>query len=354
MNKEILVKYIADSCSDEEFEAFAHWVEEAGEQEEDKEWIYEHWKAFNPEQTAQHEVKYDTLLDKIHHKINLQNTVNKAPKRFTFSTLGSWFSRAAAILFIPLLGLVVYLLSVNNFQNRQFAAITVDSLEIVSPIGSQTILQLSDGTEVTLNYGSRMKYPRNFSGDTREITLSGEAYFNVAHNPEKPFVVKTRELNVTALGTAFNVHAYNDDATIATTLVEGKVVVDKMLPDNSMSRMGIMVPGQHMQYNKNTNQVKSTKGNIEKYIAWTEGKMVFDNSPITTVAKELSRKFNVDIEVAEDIRELTYTVTFANDPLSLILDLMSETTPVVYKRFPRKKLPDGTFSKLKIKLERRT
>ncbi len=354
MDKEILVKYIANSCSDEEFEAFAHWVEEAGEQEDSKEWIYEHWKAFNPEQTAQNEAKYSTLLDKIHHKINLQNRGSEAPKGGTYSLLVNWFSRAAAILFIPLLGLVGFLLSDSYSPNRQFAAITVDSLEIVAPIGSQTIVQLSDGTEVSLNYGSRIKYPRNFSGATREITLSGEAYFNVAHNPEKPFVVKTQALNVTALGTEFDVQAYDGDATVAATLVEGKVAVDKVMADRSVNPIGTMVPGQHVQYNKNTGRISSTKGNIEKYIAWTEGKMVFDNSPITAVAKELSRKFNVDIEVAEDIRELTYTVTFVNDPLSLILDLMSETAPVTYKRFPRKKLPDGTFSKLKIKLERRT
>lgn len=353
MDKEILVKYISNSCSDEEFEAFAHWVE-AGEQEDDKEWIYEHWKAFNPNQTAQNEDKYSTLLDKIHHKINLQKGVSEAPKRSTYSLLMNRFSRAAAILFIPLLGLVGYLLSDNYSQNRQFAAITVDSLEIVAPIGSQTIVQLSDGTEVNLNYGSRIKYPRNFSGDTREITLSGEAYFNVAHNPEKPFVVKTHALNVTALGTEFDVQAYDGDATVATTLVEGKVAVDKIMADRSVNPVGTMVPGQHVQYNRNTGKITSTKGNIEKYIAWTEGKMVFDNSPITAVAKELSRKFNVDIEVAEDIRELTYTVTFVNDPLSLILDLMSETTPITYKRFPRRKLPDGTFSKLKIELKRRT
>ena len=104
------------------------------------------------------------------------------------------------------------------------AIVSVDSLEVIAPVGSRTVVELSDGSVVHLNYGSRMKYPQNFSGETRSVVLTGEGYFKVAHNPDKPFVVSTGIIDVIAVGTIFNVNAYPENNNIATTLVEGKVI----------------------------------------------------------------------------------------------------------------------------------
>ncbi len=353
MNKEVLIKYLNNNCSEKEFEEFAEWVKQNIQNKDERNWSFNQWKSFEPDLKKKDEKKYSALLDKIHHEINLKHREKSDSKVFNFSKVAKWLSRAAAILFIPLLGVVFYLLSNNNFQSEKFTDLTVDSLEVIAPVGSRTVLQLSDGTEVNLNYGSKIKYPRDFTGNTREITLVGEAYFDVAHNPGKPFIVKTGRLNVTALGTEFNVQSYPGDNVISATLVEGKVVIDKILSNEKIDRVGAMEPGQHVKYNKESEKITCSKGNIDKYIAWKNGKMVFDNEPITEAARELSRKFNVDIEVAEDIKDLTYTVTFADDPLFLILDLMTEITPVTYKRFPRESSADGTFLKQKIKIEKR-
>jgi len=355
MNKEILIKYLNNNCTDKEFEELVSWVKKEAWNKEGKRWGFDHWKMFEPELKKKDQKKYNALLDRIHHEINLKHRENKDSKVINLSKVAKWLSRVAAILFIPLLGVVFYLLSNSNFQMDKFTnlELTVDSLEVIAPIGSRTVVQLSDGTEVNLNYGSKIKYPRNFTGNTREITLAGEGYFDVAHNPDKPFIVKTGKLNVKALGTEFNVHAYPDDDVIETTLVEGKVVIERTFPDNTTKSVEVMVPGQHIKYNQKTGGISSNKGNIEEYIAWKEGKLVFDNTPIIRVTEKLSRMFNVEIYVADDIKDLTYTVTFTDDPLFLILDLMTETTPVIYKRFPRKKLVDGTFSKQIIKIEKR-
>jgi len=355
MNKEILIKYLNNNCTDKEFEELAGWLENETATDIGKYWSYDYWKIFEADLKKRDEKKYSALLDKIHHEINLKHGKDADAKVIDFSKIAKWVSRAAAILFIPLLGVVFYLLSnsdrqMNSFTDLSFA---VDSLEIIAPIGSRTVVQLSDGTEVNLNYGSKIKYPRNFTGATREITLSGEAYFDVAHNPDKPFIVKAGKLNVIALGTEFNVNAYPDDDVIATTLVEGKVIIEKILPDNKIGRIGTMVPDQHLTYNSKTGKISSNQVNVEDYIAWKEGKLVFDNTPILDVTEKLSRMFNVEFQVADDVKDLTYTVTFADDPLYLILDLMTETTPIIYKRIPRKKLDNGTFSKQIIKIERR-
>jgi len=353
MNKKILIKYINNKCSDEEFEDFAKWIE--SQKKDEKRWrlISEHWRNFESWYEKKDEKKYSALLDRIHHKINLQNRKNTNSKVIIISRAARWFSRAAAVLFIPLLTILFYLLSNSNFRMDKFTDVSADSIEVIAPIGSRTIVQLTDGTKVNLNYGSRIKYPQNFKGNTREITLSGEGYFDVAHNPDKPFIVKAGKLNIKALGTEFNVHAYPEDDIITTTLIKGKVIIDKKLHDNKIEHIVSMVPDQHITYNLTSDKVVSQMGSVDKYIAWKDGRMIFDNSSITFIAKELSRKFNVDIEVADNIKELTYTVTFVNDPLYLILDLMTETAPIYYKRFPRIRHFDNTFSKQKIRIEKR-
>ncbi|MBN1604552.1 MAG: FecR domain-containing protein [Chitinispirillaceae bacterium] len=353
MNKEILIKYLSNSCSEDEFEDLARWVENKVATDVDKHWSSDIWYTFEPDEGSKDEVKYEALLNKIHHEINLRQQAIKDSRIIRLTTFAKWMSRVAAILFLPLLGVIFYLLSNTTLQNRYLTGSAVDSLEVIAPVGSRTTVQLADGTEVHLNYGSRIKYPRNFAGKSREITLSGEAYFDVSHNPRKPFVVKTGNMNIKALGTRFNVQAYPADNMIATTLVDGRVVIEKTIPGKALTPLGTLAPGQHMEYDKTTGKISSSMVNVDKYIAWKEGRMVFDNTPIEEVTRQLGRKFNVDIEVAENIRYLTYTVTFIDDPLYLILDLMTETTPISYCRYPRQKLPDGSFSKQKIRIEKR-
>lgn len=354
MNREILIKYLKNRCSGEEFEELVTWITGNGQNQDGRTWSFDHWKHFEPEIKNEEKIKYSALLDKIHHEINLRQREKKGRPVIVTTEVVKWFSRAAAVLFLPLLGVVFYLLSNGRFQTDQSAELLVENLEIIAPVGSRTVVQLTDGTEVNLNYGSTLKYPRSFTGERREIILSGEAYFNVAHYPEKPFIVKTGKLDIQAVGTAFNVQAYPGDDVVATTLVEGKVVIGKPTSGNKTEPVETMVPGQHVEYNTVSGKMCSVRGSIEKYIAWKEGRLVFDNEPIAGVAEKLSRMFNVDIEVADDVRYLSYTVTFVNDPLYLILDLMTETTPVKYHALPRKRQPDGTFSKQKIRIVKRT
>lgn len=350
MNKEILIKYLNNNCSDEEFDEFVRWVNEKENAEKGHDWALSYWEKIGLGQNNEDKGKYHELLDKICIEIDKGQDTGSNNKVVNLKSVKKWLSQAAAILFIPLLGTIFYLLSSGNFHTEKNASLTVDSIEVVSPIGSRTIVELSDGTVVDLNYGSSLKYPATFTGDKREITLSGEGFFDVAHNPDNPFVVKTEKLNITALGTAFNVHAYHGDNVVATTLVKGKVLIEKVLPDNSTQKIGTMVPGQHVKYYTDSGKIISSKGKTNKYIDWKEGKLVFDNEPILEVAEVLGRMFNVDFEVDDEVKYLSYTVTFNNDPLYLILDLMTETTPVSYKILARKRLTDGSYSKQKIQI----
>ena len=320
---------------------------------ESKNWGFDDWKSFNPEMETEDYEKYNDWLSQIHKKIILQqNNISTNQSNFLYH-FSKWVGRVAAILILPLLGILFYVLSTNNFQVNKYSDLVVDSLEIVTPIGSRTVVQLSDGTIAHLNFGSKMKYPQTFNGETREVLLSGEGYFEVAHNTEQPFIVKTKNLNIKATGTEFNVSAYPENDFVTTTLINGKVVVEKSLNSGKIIPVEEMKPGQHINFNITTNKAYSSFGDNEKYIAWKDGKLVFKNESIIQVANTLGRMFNVDIKVADEVKNFTFTVTFIDEPLFQILDLMTIATPVEYKVLPRKKMSDGSFFKQEILIEKR-
>ncbi len=353
MKRQILNKVLNNSCTEAEFEEVVQWIIADASSKESKKWGFDDWKSYQEGENPKVHNKYSPILDRIHHEINLRSKSGKPSKGFTFNKAISWITRVAAIIMLPILGILLFMISNRNLENERFVETVIDTVEIVAPIGSRTVVRLSDGTVVNLNYGSKIKYPRIFIGDTRELILEGEGYFEVAHNPQKPFVVKTGKLNIKALGTIFNVQGYSDNDVIETTLVEGKVVTEEVIEGGENRALGFLTPGQHVSYNKTTGKVVSTKGDIEKYISWKDGKLKFDNNPISQVVSKLSRMFNVDIEVADNIKDYTYTVTFNDESLYLILDLMAVTTPIEYVKFSRNKLQDGTYSKQKILIKKR-
>ncbi|MFA5330269.1 MAG: FecR domain-containing protein [Prolixibacteraceae bacterium] len=355
MTKELLIKFMYNHCTSKELDEVVQWIDSEAFSDESKSLAHDHWRSFKEiEYTANQNERFNLLLDKIHHKINISKSTDPGVgKRITLSIITTWLTRAAAILLIPVLMFLLYTYSNNGFFSVDHSSMAVDSIEIIAPAGARTVVQLSDGTEVHLNYGSKIKYPRDFKGNTRELKLSGEGFFDVAHNSKRPFIVKAKGLNIKALGTKFNVLAYPDNNFVGTTLIEGKVVLEQYTENELPKNIGSLVPGEHIDYNVNTGTISITKGNVEKYIAWIDGLLVFDNSSIQEVAERLERIFNVDIVVSPEIKDFTYTVKFVDESISQILDLITKATPVKYKIFPREKLPDGTYSKQKIVIERK-
>jgi ferric-dicitrate binding protein FerR (iron transport regulator) len=348
MTKELLEKYLNNRCTSQEVEEIILWMQQQSFFSESKKFGEIDWQHFKEDDVVSDE-KLDSLLDKIHHKLNIEEPRTVQIKN---NRLLHWISKAAAVILIPVLAYLLYTISENNRLTNQITTVTIDSLEVIAPVGSRTVVELSDGSVVHLNYGSRLKYPQNFSGESRGVALTGEGYFEVAHNPDKPFVVNTGRINIRALGTVFNVNAYSESNCISTTLIKGKVIVEKTKNNGNIETIKELIPSQHVEYEKNTGVVKSSLEQVEKYIAWKDGKLVFENESIDQVAKKLSRMFNVEIQVDKGVKEYKYTVTFVDEPLFQILELLSVATPINYRALPRIKNPDGTFSKQRILIER--
>ncbi len=203
-----------------------------------------------------------------------------------------YFRRIAAVvaLIVPSTIATYYIhkdISMSN-QNLQL-------VEMEVPPGSQTKAILPDSSVVFLNSGSILKYDISYDNrKTRDVYLSGEGYFEVKRNEEKPFTVHIQDLNVKVLGTFFNVRAYLEDPEIEVNLLEGSVnVYTSSETDGNI----ILSPNEHLVYNKMTKKMWSSKTDAALSTQWIIGRISFVNTPLLDIIKEIEQKYNVGIDV---------------------------------------------------------
>jgi ferric-dicitrate binding protein FerR (iron transport regulator) len=194
---------------------------------------------------------------------------------------------------------------------------------IETPKGGQYQLILSDGTKVWLNAASTLRYASAFTGKERIVELTGEGYFEVTHNAAQPFKVIVGNLTLEDLGTSFNINSYQDEGTIKTTLVEGsvKVIAGKESRVLRPGEQAVAIQG----------QISIIKAGTQAATGWKEGLFVFNNTPISTVMKDLERWYNIKIAGKEsNTRHLNATLE-RNLPLSKVLHLLEGTGEVRFK-----------------------
>lgn len=170
--------------------------------------------------------------------------------------------------------------------------------QLVIPYGNQSRLTLADNTVVWLNAGSRLVYPTTFSGKTREVLLFGEAYFEVAKNAEKPFIVKTSDIQIKVLGTHFNVSAYSEDKLIQTVLTEGSVEIRKNDASIFSGRI-VLKPNQMASFSKTTSETALYDVDASYYTLWTKGLLSFDDVDFDKILKKVERFYNISIDFSE-------------------------------------------------------
>lgn len=196
------------------------------------------------------------------------------------------------------------ILKMNNGRLIYHAAGGSDKSAVVyntisTPRGGQYELILADGSKVWLNAASSLKFPASFAGKNREVELTGEAYFEIAANKDKPFIVKTGQAKIQVLGTHFNVMAYN--AEIKTTLLEGSV---KM---NYKSATATLKPGQQARVNTNQENIKVANVDVEEAVAWKNGLFQFNNTSLETIMQQISRWYDVEVLYADPAPSRRFT-----------------------------------------------
>jgi transmembrane sensor len=348
---QILLKYLEGTGSYEDTCKVREWFCDVESDDELYKKSLQFWEGMSSESDISNYSETNTL-DHIHHEIRIEEEVF-----FTRTKLFKTFTRYAAIFIIAfsLSGILFYYLgkSHRTNSNTNFSELTV-------PLGSRANFTLPDGTAVTLNAGSKLKYDNRFGMSDRMVQLEGEGYFKVAKDASKPFIVKTIYLSVRALGTEFNVKAYPDDKTIETTLVEGVVNIES-ISDRENTEVHLLKPNQKFTYFKKdstvvdetavvkeklknkTIQIEKQKitsipalvtenVNIAPVISWKENRWIFEKQSLSQIAVELERKFDVQIKFESDhLKDFRFTGIIINEPIEQVLEVMSITAPISFK-----------------------
>lgn len=193
---------------------------------------------------------------------------------------------------------------------------------LVVPYGKRSKIQLSDGSTVWINSGSRLTFPAVFNGKTREVYIEGEAIFEVTHNKQKPFMVLSENQEIKVLGTVFNVNNYADEDSAFTVLKSGSVEIrygkNNTKTDNNNLKIS---PGTLASYDKKAKSMVSEIVDVDRYFSWREGVLIFRNDDLRTIMRRLSRYYNLDIAIKNE--------KLANQTFSGHLDLKEDVEKVI-------------------------
>ncbi|MCG6187644.1 FecR family protein [Maribellus maritimus] len=254
----------------------------------------------------------------------------------------SWMSRVAAILVIPLIISVIWLYQNNLSIKNNFAELTNQlpqkTVTVSTPLGGLVNLQLPDGSKVWLDAGSEITYPAYFNSDKREVTLTGQAYFEIKKR-NVPFYVKNAGPLIKVYGTAFSVSAYDNEENVIVALAEGKVSLDVN------NKEIFMKPGEISKFNKQAHSFEILESDISQYVNWKDGVLIFRDATLATIARTLERHYNVSISIDDDdIANYKYNAILRGGGLEQMLDLLTLSAPIKYNYVKPKQKEDFSYT----------
>ena len=309
--KELIEKYFDGNITDAEIKELSDWIKNDRH-------LQNWWEEeFSKSDAGINPVLRDKLFARIKEQTQgKEETQGKEKPRTIRMNPWKW---AAAIVFPICIAFFTYYL-VDSSQ-------TVGAPFIVkADKGDKATIELPDGTNVVLNSASQLSYLNNFGENGRRVQLNGEAYFKVAHDEKRAFIVQVGDLEVKVLGTSFNVSAYEDAKDVTVVLLEGKVGV------YAQKISHIMKPGDKIEYNKATHKITATQVHPNDYIEWTKGNMYFEKESLENIMKTLSRIY--DVEIRFDSNKLPneyFTGTIPGGGIQNALNILMLTSPFYYE-----------------------
>ena len=276
-------------------------------------WMQRDWEE-NPE--GFDEMNYERVFTRLERQMETSHN-----KRLSFM---QFFYRFAATLLLPFIGLSIYFFVQTNKLSQ---SVNTEIVEISDSSGMQSKITLSDGSIVTLKDGSRINQKSNFNGKTREITLEGEAFFDIAPNPNKPFIIHTGRIKTTALGTSFSIKAVPGDNSITVTVAEGKVKVE-----DGLELLATLVANQQFIHGIETEYLQEKTINEEHDVDLQLHELIFSNIPFGDIVKELSVRYGVSIVFEnEELKQRRITALLDNrDSIDAMLKLLCATHQTSY------------------------
>lgn len=307
----IIRKFLSTRFSPETEEKVQRWIIKDKDIEAKEKASLEYWNELD--------VKPDSNTYSALERVNLRTGYNKEHLENIVSY--QKFTRIAALI-IPALMLVGGVLYYIPFKN--------EIMEVSTAYGQQKRVVLPDSSEIWLNAGSTVTFPKDFANDKRLVTLDGEAYFAVKKDATKPFVVETSQLSVKVLGTKFNVKAYSNETEVTTTLTSGKVEVN-----TQSQHPHILQPNEQLTYDKETSDIRITEVNATDTNSWMTGKLIFTNAAAPEIFSTLERRYDtvIDSHSIQISASKRYTVKFLKgESLDEMLNLLADIIGFTYQQ----------------------
>ena len=195
------------------------------------------------------------------------------------------------------------------------------------PRGGEYTLVLADGTTVYLNAESELRFPKQFKGQSRKVYLEGEGYFDVQRDEKQSFVVEVKQVEVRVLGTSFGIRAYMGEENVLTTLVRGRVNVEAGGKQVELS------PGQQADFNRGNDRLTVTEVDVEQYVSWKDGRLVFDNKPLEFILEELGRWYSFDVFYTnKELKGIPYSLNIKkHEDIAHVLKFIERTGKVKFE-----------------------
>lgn len=338
MNKELIDKFLRNECSSEEEQQVGQYLLGSQGGEHIQQLMQHVWDAQDDETENDVDKKrlfegiINDIIDEkvptidVHQKASTESPVKGKVRQM--SVANRWVKVAAVILLA--LGLTYVFYSMN--ETIETPVQVASDIEKYNPSGQRSRIVLRDGTKIFLNAESKITYSdQKYGVEFREVYLEGEAYFEVAKNPDVPFVVKTAELSTTALGTAFNVRAFKDENSTQVSLAEGKVKVMQMGEMQEVSAGIILSPDEEVIFESDNMSKRAFDPN--RVLSWKDGVIYFQETDFQEAIQTLERWYNVKFEIRnlENLDGLKGTGTFKNETLENVLKALSYSLEFKYE-----------------------
>lgn len=329
-----LTRYVAGRCSSEERARIDAWAAKDPVRQRLIDTLKRIWKASAEPSTSVPDDRVDADWQELQRRMRSVNVYEPAPGRPAIRRARRRRRKRVSVkpaFWLPIILLIAFAgaLFIVRYGSSGRAQGTAVLQEVSTERGQRARIRLSDGTVVQLNVLSKLTLPDRFAEGRREVTLEGEAFFQVTSDPDWPFTVHAGAGSVTAIGTAFDVDAYEPD-DIAVVVSDGKVALQSRLPEGEDSvhvargQRGRVAVGQ---------QPRVRAVEVDRLLAWMGGQLSFDATPLSRVAVTLERWYNVDVEIAgSEMQQRRLTATFDDESLSVILDVIAEAVNAQYER----------------------
>lgn len=333
-----LAKYIAGECSPEEVREIETWIEADPSHKELVRELRQIWTAAGdpPTETSEDSFDLESEWEDLRGKMAVDE--QSSPSDDFASSRGPSLSRqseakgrrAFGVLIAVFLVVGGLLLGQYLLQPAPTSENDTKYREVVTNRGERARLQLSDGTNVQINADSKLRLPKTFNSHTRTVHLTGEAYFTVADDSTRPFHVKTGTATVDVLGTAFNVRAYPNEEEVQVAVEEGNVSLHSGQNTQSAqeAELGSGVVGRAAA----GSPIVVEELDLDPYIGWTKGRLVFDAATLPEVATRLERWFGVEVEIRDSsLRSLQLTANLKSRSLRDVLDVVAASLDIQYR-----------------------